>query len=175
MKDGDHFYMPSRARASEPFLYKGCGLDGIYLLNGFTKRDTKYGPTVSIEKMDQLHVAIGLHVVLNRKALSPKEIRFLRKQMDLTQNELGGLMRISGQQIARYEKAENEIPGPVDGLIRILYILSLVPEAKRDEFLQRVHDGFAEHEDVDEVSASPAYFESSSRGWNDVEVAAAFQ
>jgi transcriptional regulator with XRE-family HTH domain len=95
--------------------------------------------------------------------------------MDMTQNELASVMGMSGQQVARYEKAENEIPGPVDTLMRIFYILSLVPEEKRSQFIQQIREGLAERDDVDEIAPPPAFFEASSKGWNDVVLAAACQ
>ena len=53
--------------------------------------------------------------------MSGKEIRFLRQQMDLTQSELARLIGCDAQQIARYEKGQNRMPGPADRVLRMLY------------------------------------------------------
>jgi hypothetical protein len=66
----------------QPLHYTACGLDNVYLRNGF-KRETIDGEEyVSIEDLDGLWKAIGLHLVTTRKALTPKEIKFLRQQME---------------------------------------------------------------------------------------------
>jgi hypothetical protein len=45
-----------------------------------------------IHDPDGWHRAIGKYLALKKKALSGKEIRFLRKQIDLTQSELAVLL-----------------------------------------------------------------------------------
>src|SRR5262249_6571947 len=69
----------------EPLHYTASGLDDVYLLNGF-KRETIDGEDyVTIEDLDGLWKAIGLHLARTRKDLAPKQIRFLRHHMNLTQ------------------------------------------------------------------------------------------
>ena len=41
------------------YHYTGCGLDNIYLANGFERKVTPYGEGVSIADADGLHEAIG--------------------------------------------------------------------------------------------------------------------
>jgi hypothetical protein len=85
----------------EPLHYTACGVDNIYLMNGF-RRETIDGETfTSIEDLDGLWKAIGLHLVTTRKVLAPKEIRYLREHMGLTQAELGARLRVSDQTVAR--------------------------------------------------------------------------
>jgi hypothetical protein len=55
-----------------PLHYTACGLDNVYLLNGF-KRETIDGEEyVTVEDLDGLWKAIGLHLVTTRKALAPE-------------------------------------------------------------------------------------------------------
>lgn len=104
-----------------PYHYTACGLNDVYLMSGYDIQDTPYGKGVSIKNVDDLHEAIGMFLVRNKKLLSGKEIRFLRHQMDLTQSELARLFGASAQQVARYEKEECVIPGPADRILRLLY------------------------------------------------------
>lgn len=106
----------------EPLHYTACGLDDVYLLSGYEIEKTSEGEGISIKNLDRLHKAIGCHLVREKKALSGKELRFLRKQMDLTQAELGTIIGLSAQQVARWEKGESEISGPADVLLRGLFI-----------------------------------------------------
>ena len=102
--------------------YSGCGLDDIYLTGGYELVKTPYGDGISIHYLDGLHRAIGKNLVTQKKELSGKELRFLRKEMDLTQAELGRFIGLSSQQIARWEKAQSAISGPADYLLRKLYL-----------------------------------------------------
>lgn len=106
----------------EPYRYTMCGLDDIYLVSGYERADSQYGAGVVIHDMDGLHRAIGLHLATEKKALNPKEVRFLRHEMDLTQAHLGDLLRVSDQTVARWEKGEVPIPGPAEMLLRVLYL-----------------------------------------------------
>jgi putative transcriptional regulator len=109
----------------EPLQYTLCGLDDVYLLSGWKRVQTPYGDGITIKDVDGLHRAIGLNLVRQKKALSGPEIRFLRKEMGLTQEELGERVCKSGQQIARWEKGQSEISGSAELLLRVLYLQHL--------------------------------------------------
>ena len=112
----------SGQRRTKPFHYTMCGLDDVYLLNGYRMHRTREGHGISITNVDDLHRAIGRRIVDHKKLLAGKELRFLRAQLDLTQSELARLIGCDAQQIARYEKGENKIPGPADRLLRMIYL-----------------------------------------------------
>jgi DNA-binding transcriptional regulator YiaG len=111
-----------REHEHKPLHYTACGLDDVYLINGFTRERIDGEDAVTIEDMDGLWKAIGLALVTGRKALAPREVRFLREHMDLTQAELGAKLRVSDQTIARWEKNKNPMPGAVDALLRVLFL-----------------------------------------------------
>src|SRR3954469_2137914 len=75
-----------------PIQYTDCGLDDVYLVSGYEIEDSHHGKSLSIKNLDELHRAIGCYLASQKKVLSGKELRFLRKQMDLTQAELGKLV-----------------------------------------------------------------------------------
>jgi putative transcriptional regulator len=105
----------------EVIQYKGCGLDDVYITSGYERHDTPYGTGITVRNLEKLHAQIGLHLTTYRKALSGKEIRFLRNQMDLTQSELARFFGCNVQQVARYEKDQNKLTGPADRLLRVLF------------------------------------------------------
>jgi DNA-binding transcriptional regulator YiaG len=150
-------------RAAAPYHYTACGLDDVYLLNGFTVHETEYGRGISVKDVDDLHQEIGLHLVMHRKALSPGEFRFLRKQLNLTQDELATCLGVDGQTVARYEKGATGIPSPSDRLLRFVFVLSLMPEGERAKLLTDIMEMLKDAED--EVRPHPAYFESTKEGW----------
>jgi DNA-binding transcriptional regulator YiaG len=115
-------WLLSGETVKEPYHYKGCGLDDIYLLSGYERKVTAHGTSVTIKNLDGLLRAIGDTLVARKKILDGKEIRFLRHQMDITQSELARLFGCDAQQVARYEKGQSKIPGPADRVLRMLYI-----------------------------------------------------
>lgn len=143
----------------EPMLYRGCGLEGIYLLNGYSTEIHDGEMHVSIADVDGLHFAIGRHLVAHRKALSPKEIRFLRNTMGLTQAELAARLGNTSQSVARWEKGESDIPGTAEKLLRAVFLATL----DRSEDLQALKDLLERQLDVldvlDETHTPPAQFE----------------
>jgi transcriptional regulator with XRE-family HTH domain len=56
------------------------------------------------------------------QGVAPKEIKFLRQQMDMTQPELGARLRLSDQSVARWEKDQCGLPGPADLMLRVLFL-----------------------------------------------------
>lgn len=142
MTSPDYFQHPADTGCEDtPFHYRRSGLDNIYLLNGFDAEWVDGERYVTVMDVDGLHKAIGIHLVCTRKVLAPKEIRFLRKTLDLTQSELGRLIGQSDQQIARWEKGENNISGPADRLLRILFAYEMHKEGEVTlpmEFLQKL-------------------------------------
>jgi putative transcriptional regulator len=146
----------------EPYLYKACGLDDVYLLSGYELVETSYGKGIQIENLESLHRAIALYLVAIKKPLSTKEFRFLRKQLNLTQKELGLLMKVDAQTVARYEKAESDIPGPTDFLLRMLCAVDLMPPDKRDEFLEEIKSIIS----AQDHRHNPIYLRETPEGWN---------
>ena len=109
--NGENFFKPGEEVRPEPYHYKACGLEGIYLLNGYTVEEHDGERHVFVENVDELHKAIGRHIISKRKGLTGAEIRFLRNTLDLTQNELAAELGNNTQSVARWEKGQNHIPG----------------------------------------------------------------
>lgn len=103
------------------YHYTECGLNNIYLLNGYKFIDTPRGKAVSIKDVDGLHKAIGLFLVTAKKDLTGDEVRFLRLGMLMSQTTLAKLLGISDQAIRRWENGKVTIPKPSESLLRLLY------------------------------------------------------
>lgn len=56
-----------------------------------------------------------------KKRLNGRELRFLRHEINLTQENLAALLGTDAQNVARWEKGITKVPGPADRLIRLLY------------------------------------------------------
>ncbi len=143
--------------------YKQCGLDNIYLVNGVTRRPTPRGEVIHIEDVKGLHAAIGQMLVQERKRLNGRELRFLRHEINLTQENLAALLGTEAQNVARWEKGRTKVPpGPADRLIRLLY----QEHANGNKAILEPLRELAELDEIlndDEIS--PVMFNDGAHGW----------
>jgi DNA-binding transcriptional regulator YiaG len=103
------------------YHYTECGLDNIYLINGFNQFETPYGRAISINDIDGLHRAIGVLLITTIKDLSGTEIRFLRHEMLMSQKTLSSLLGVGEQEVRRWENGKIKMPKPSESLLRLLY------------------------------------------------------
>jgi len=157
------FIRKGEAMCATPYEYKECGLEGIFLHNGYHAMEHDGEHFVSVFETEKLHRKIGEYIVATRKELAPDEIRFLRKTMDLTQSELGRWIGQSSQQVARWEKGQSEIPGPADRLMRAIFLLRTMAPDEREEFLQLLRD----IEDMDELTPRRVELYLKGGQWQD--------
>jgi putative transcriptional regulator len=104
------------------YHYTECGLDYVYLLDGFEIVETAYGRGVRVANASKLDRAIALAVVRHQSRLTGQEVRFLRGILDLTQEELGRALGKDAQTVARWEKGKTELPTTEDIAIRQIYL-----------------------------------------------------
>ncbi len=157
--NGETFFLTGEDVRTEPYRYKACGLDGIYLLNGYNVHEHDGEKHVSITDIEGLHKAIGRHLVVNRKGLAPKEVRFLRNTMDLTQAQLADMLGNNSQSVARWEKGECEMPGTAEKLLRAVFLASLMSDAELSALRDFLTKRLCELDAIDELAAVPAQFE----------------
>lgn len=105
----------------EKYQYLECGLDDVYLLNGFKRFESVRGTSVAIHGVDTLHRAIGLFLCRRRKELSGKELRFLRREMLMSQVTLAHLLDVTEQTIHRWEAGKCRAPKAAENIVRLLY------------------------------------------------------
>lgn len=133
----EHYVLVDRPTADRPYHYKECGLDNVYLSNGFELVEEDGELLVSIENVDGLWKAIGLNLITSQKVLSSREIRFLRGQMQMTQAELAAKLRVDDQTYARWEKGRSQLPGPADVALRACFLACDVAQPEGGEILDK--------------------------------------
>jgi len=154
------FVLSGEEIKNEPYAYTVCGLDNIFLLNGYLVKWHDGEEHISVKDVDGLHLAIGRYLVMHRKGLSPKEIRFLRKTMELTQAELAGKLGNDAQSVARWEKGICEIPGTSEKLLRATFLAENVRDEADLHVLQELLvSAMNELDALDEVRPAQAQFE----------------
>jgi DNA-binding transcriptional regulator YiaG len=106
----------------KPYHYTECGLDYVYLVDGFEVIETAHGPAVQVAQASKLDRAIAAAIVDHQKRLTGQEVRFLRGLMDMTQEALGRALGKDAQTVARWEKGQTELPPTEDIVLRQIYL-----------------------------------------------------
>lgn len=110
-----------KGRPQDRYHYTECGLDYIYLANGFRIVEGPRGKSIHVQDIDGLHRAIGEMLLYEKKTLTGKEFRFLRHELNMTQVDLAALMGVDVQNVGRWERKKTGIPGPAQRIVRLLY------------------------------------------------------
>ena len=122
----------------EMLHYISCGLDNIWLVNGYGVIETPYGKATAIHNIEGLHKAIGLFLVNNKPQLDGSEIRFLRKELDLSQVNLADLLGVSESSIRSWEHNRAKVSIPAEKMIRLLYEEKVNGNKGINELLERI-------------------------------------
>ncbi len=103
------------------YHYTESGLPNVFLRGGYIAREIDGEKAVSIHDLNGLHRAIGQDIITRSPALTGEEVRFLRKEMDLTQNSFASIIGVSEDTVRNWENGRNGVGKPEDILIRGLY------------------------------------------------------
>ncbi|RBP06429.1 helix-turn-helix protein [Roseiarcus fermentans] len=165
-----HFFKQTE-EVRAPYHYKACGLDNIYLLNGYDIDEHDGERHVFVRNMEELHNAIGRHIVTKRKGLTGQDIRFLRNTLDMTQNELARELGNNAQSIARWEKGQVDIPGDAEKLLRVFFFAKLATADELAELRSLIIQDLTELDNMDERVTPIANFFLSDRWKEDSNMA----
>lgn len=138
--------------------YDGCGLKNVWLVNGYEEVDTPYGRGVKYVDLMGLHRAIAAAIVDKPGTLTAEELRFLRKELLLSQKGLAELIGTKDQTIARWERGLNAVPGIADRLVRALYREHAEGNSKLRQLVERLNE-------LDAAEPAPLRFEHLDAGW----------
>ncbi len=138
------------------YRYTESGLTNVWLANGYTIRKTKYGDGVSIHDMDGLHRALA-RALSNKPRLTGTEVRFLRKEMGLSQRGLGELLGVTDQAVSLWER-KGQLPKTADRLLRLIYVEHDRGNAPIRTTIQRINE--MDSQDREKIVA-----EEAKGGW----------
>lgn len=128
------------------YHYIDSGLRTVWLVNGYRRHRTAYGPGVSIDELPALHRAIGLWIVQKPKPLTGAELRFLRQELDLSQKRLAEIVGQTEQTVSLWER-RGRIPKIADRFVRALYRETVEGNAHIHDIVRRLTEkDVKEHE-----------------------------
>ena len=113
------------------YHYTECGLDNIYLVNGFEIIKNNDDEEIFIHDIHGLHKIIGMSLVSKQGLLLGNEIKFIRTTLDFSQTILAKLLGCTYQTILLWEKNKTPISRIADRLLRIMFFEYLNPEQDR--------------------------------------------
>jgi DNA-binding transcriptional regulator YiaG len=119
------------------YHYTESGLQNVWLKNGYVIRETPYGKGVSIHDVVGLHKLIG-RAIARQPKLTGAQLRFLRKEMGMSQSALADLIGTSEQNISLWER-RGHIPKTSDRLIKLLYMEYIGENQKIRELIDRIN------------------------------------
>jgi DNA-binding transcriptional regulator YiaG len=111
----------NKSKENKYYHYTECGLDNIYLVNGYEITKCKDDEEIYIHDIHGLHRAIGKLLVFKHGLLSGNEIKFIRTTLDLSQKSLGELLGLDYQSILGWEKNKTPISRTADRLLKIIF------------------------------------------------------
>ncbi|MBU2755190.1 transcriptional regulator [Acidithiobacillus sp. CV18-2] len=133
------------------FHYESIGLPNIWLANGYDTVETPYGKAVAIHDLNGLHQAIIDHLVHSLNPLTGPELRFLRKELGLSQKTLGDYLGRDAQSVALWEKRATSTRSMLmaDRLLRLLAIEHSKGTAPVKDLLDYLRDADSKPEYTD--------------------------
>ena len=102
------------------YHYRECGLDNVLLEGLPVCTDDAGEEVVTIPNLTGLHRAILLGVLDKESGLQPRELRFVRTELGLTQAEVAALVGKDAQTVGRWERGETAIEPAAETVVRVL-------------------------------------------------------
>ena len=118
--------------------YTQCGLDNVWLENGYDVRTTPYGKAVAVHDVDGLHALLAAQLAKNPGPLSGKEFRFLRGWLGMTQETLAALMGVTEGALSLWER-KDAVPGLNDKMLRLMVLAKTDGNATVRDAIERVN------------------------------------
>jgi DNA-binding transcriptional regulator YiaG len=98
--------------------YMQCGLDNVWLENGYDLKATPYGKAVAVHDVDGLHGLPAAQLVQYPGPLTGKEFKFLSSWLGMTQEALAGLMGVTEGALSLWER-KDAVPSLNEKMLRL--------------------------------------------------------
>ena len=117
--------------------YTSCGLDNVWLRNGYKVHKTAYGSGVAIKEADALHALLATNLLAKKGRLSGKEFRFLRVQLGMSQGAIAKLQGVTEQSVSLWERT-GKVPAANDMLTRLCYLSHTAGDTPISQAIERL-------------------------------------
>ena len=118
--------------------YTECGLDNVWLANGYAVHDTPYGKGVSVSDADGVLQALATWLTQKPGRLTGKELRFLRTFLSLSQASLARVTGATEQSVSLWERT-GKVPKASDALVRMLVLEKISGIGTVSQVIERIN------------------------------------
>lgn len=140
------------------YHYRESGLQNVWLANGYHTKKTANGKAVSIVAADQLHEAIGRNIA-RKGYMTGGELRFLRKELDLSQSRFGKLIGASEESVSLWER-RGRVPKSACRIMQAIYLEKIDGNVK----IKKLIEDLAE---LDRHHQEKVIFTDTADGWRE--------
>jgi len=119
----------------KPIRLRGGGLSNVYLANGFVVEDTPDGPATTYQDLPGLYECLGERIASQPGNITGAELRFLRKQLGVSQGELGTRVGKGDQAVAKWEKGDQPVPRADGRIVQYAWLATFRPRRLRGAVL----------------------------------------
>lgn len=102
------------------YRYTESGLDNVIIENADFIMDDSGEEVICVPAVNLLHRTIAEGILRRKSRLSGPELRFLRTEMGLTQDQLADLLHTSPDAVAQWEEGTARIEGAAETVLRLL-------------------------------------------------------
>lgn len=119
------------------FHMTNCGLTNVWLQSGFKTGTDKFGTFYSIDDLPGLYRAIVLSLAHGDRQLSADELRIIRRQLGLTQAQLGASLGRTEQTVLLWERS-GKIPADAAQHIKLMVLRNFSPRMTIEDAFQHL-------------------------------------
>ncbi len=120
------------------YHYTECGLDNVWLENGYTVKKTAYGEATSVDDANGLHQVLSIELTQKKGRVTGKELRFMRTALGMSQEGLGKCIGATEQSVSLWERT-GKVPQYADSILRLLVSEKLNGNSKVTEVIERIN------------------------------------
>ncbi|HEY8709343.1 MAG TPA: helix-turn-helix domain-containing protein [Burkholderiaceae bacterium] len=120
------------------YHYTQCGLDNVWLENGYEIKSTPYGKASAVHDVDGLHALLAAKLVEKHGALTGKEFRFLRAWLSMTQEALAQMMGVTEGALSLWER-KDAVPSLNEKMLRLMVLARTDGNATVHDAVERIN------------------------------------
>ena len=140
------------------YHYTESGLQNVWLANGFKIRKCEDGDAVAFVDAYGLHQAIGRHIAA-KGYMTGKEFRFLRKELDLSQNRFATWIGMTEDMVSKWERL-GRVPKSACRFMQAIYLEKVDGNVRITEMVERLAN-------LDREQSERLVFEDTQTGWRE--------
>lgn len=120
------------------YHYTQCGLDNVWLENGYVLKSTPYGKAAAVHDVNGLHALLAAKLVEKHGPLTGKEFRFLRAWLSMTQEALAQLMGVTEGALSLWER-KDAVPSLNEKMLRLMVLARTDGNATVHDAVERIN------------------------------------